>query len=120
MGQTLNDLEMPKWACLAIISYSVVTIIAQCLVDIYQGTTNAAFLSPEWLLQAYTMSLPTFGAVVFALFCGWLLNIRHRFLAIIIFLLATSFMVITTSNGWDFMAAQTVNKTAAAQERAKV
>ena len=117
---TIIPREMPKWACLSVIAFSATTIVAQCLIDIYQGTNNAPFLSPEWLLQAYTMSLPTFGAVVFALFCGWLFNIGHRPLAISIFVLATSFMIITTSNGWDFMANQTVAKTAAAQERAKV
>jgi hypothetical protein len=112
--------EMPKWACLSIIAFSCLAIGVQGAIDIYQGAKNTVFLSTEWVLQAYSMTLPTLGSVVFALFCGWILNIGHRVLAGMIFVLAAGFMFVTTTNGWDFMAAQTIGKSEAAKLSADV
>ena len=111
-------LHIPRWVCIGAIALGASALVIQAAIDVHQGTRDMILLSPEWLTQAWQMTLLTGFVLAFAAIGGCLLNARAWIRASILYLLVLGYMAITITNSMDFVADNTLAMSAAARTKA--
>lgn len=109
----------PRWVCVGAILIGVIALVAQCAVDIYQGTNGFAGFpyGPAFWAQAGQMSLPTGFMIVFGTLAGCCFQGGYRKLGCSLYVVVGFCMWITVTNGQEFLASQTLAPLEAARAK---